>query len=113
MSTPLAVVSLWGLACTTTPSPLGPSLPPAQHAGEWAALVRAADRGEVQTVQVLARDLTLAPVPDDHPAAASLGGALGYLQIATDPEDFPDAIARARRACRSCHDAKGVVVELP
>jgi hypothetical protein len=101
------------VACRGGEAPVGvEGLPAPRHAGEWSALVAAAERGDLQTARVLARDLTIAPVPEDHESAAALGAALGYLQVADDPADLPDVVGRARAACVACHEAHGVVVPI-
>lgn len=85
-------------------------MPVPGHATEWESLVAAADRGDVETVKVLARDFSLGDVADDDPSAEKLGGALGFLQMAEDPEDLGPAIDRAKEACAECHQARGVPV---
>lgn len=86
-----------------------PSLPVPGHANEWEGLVAAAERGDLATVKVLARDFSLGDVADDHPSAEKLGGAMGFLQTLDDPEDLAPTIARARAACTECHQARGVL----
>ena len=85
-----------------------PSLPAPGHATEWDALVAAADRGDLETMKVLARDFSLGNVPDDDPSADKLGGALGFLQLAEDPEDVEPALEKAKEACVECHRARGI-----
>jgi hypothetical protein len=104
-------IALWLLACGGGAEER-PMLPAPAHASEWGALVAAAERGDVRTTRILARDLTLAPVAEDHDAAATLGAALGFLQVADDPEDLSDAVARARAACVACHTAHGLDLPL-
>jgi hypothetical protein len=84
------------------------SLPIPGHANEWDALVAAADRGDIATVKVMARDFSLGTVSDDHPSAVKLGGAMGFLQLVDDPEDLGPAITQAKEACTECHLARGV-----
>jgi hypothetical protein len=91
---------LLALSCAT-PSP--DALPRPGHATEWPALVAAAERGDVATVRIMARDLSLGDVADDHPAAAELGMALGYLQIADDPDEVRETVREASAACEACH----------
>jgi hypothetical protein len=102
----------WVLALMACRGGEAPALPEPHHASEWSALVAAAERGDVQTAQVLARDLTLAPVAEDHESAAALGAALGYLQVADEPADLPEAVAKARAACVACHEAHGVAAAI-
>lgn len=86
------------------------------HATTWAPLVAAADRGDLATVQVHARDLALGALPADaaeDPAATALGGALGFLQLVDDPADLPDAVSKARAACVDCHARRGVLATVP
>ncbi|MEQ1501553.1 MAG: hypothetical protein ABMB14_04950 [Myxococcota bacterium] len=97
---------VWWLGCgapTVVPEPAADD-----HAAAWPALVAAADRGDLATLRVHARDLRLGTV-DDDPEAARVGAALGFLQLVDDPADVPDAVAKARAACVACHDARGVV----
>ena len=89
------------LACRS--SAPADSLPPPGHVTEWPSLVAAAERGDLATVKVMARDVSLGAVPDDHPAAAELGAALGYLQIADDPADLLETMREAEAACEACH----------
>lgn len=101
------MIALAWLACASEPAaPPGMAAP--RHAAGWDELVAAAERGDVSTAKVLARDLSLGDVPDDDPAASALGAALGFLQIAEDPEDLADGIARARAACVACHARRDV-----
>lgn len=63
--------------------------------------MRATAHGDVHTAQVVARDLTAEPQDED--AAARIGGALGFLQLADDPEDLVDGLVTAGEACGTCH----------
>lgn len=82
------------------------------HASEWDALVAAAGRADLVTTKVLARDFSLGEVPDEHPSASIIGGAMGFLQTIDDPEDLAPTIARVEAACAECHAAYGVPAPL-
>jgi hypothetical protein len=94
------------LGCRTAVE--APSLPAPGHANEWDALVAAAERGDLATIKVLARDFSLGDVAEDHPSVETIGGAMGFLQTTDDPEDLAPTIARAEAACTACHAARGV-----
>jgi hypothetical protein len=96
------IVLLW--ACGTPTQPASDDRP--RHATEWDSLTKAAEQGDVQTVQMLARDFELGDVPD-HPSASQLGAALGFLQMAEDPEELKEGLAKAQEACEACHNAQG------
>jgi hypothetical protein len=94
-------------ACGTSPSePRADERP--RHATEWDALTAAAQQGDAQTVQMLARDFELGEVKDDHPSASQLGAALGFLQMAEEPEEIGEGLAKAQAACDACHQAKNI-----
>ena len=93
------------LACGT-PGP--PAPPPVRHAANWSELVAAAQRGDVVTTKALAQDLDLGEVPDDDPAVGKVGAAMGFLQVAEDPEDLLDGVAKAREGCVDCHARSGL-----
>ena len=96
-------MTVWFLfACgSPTPEERPPQRP--RHASEWDALLAAADRADLATVRVLARDFSMGDVAEDHPAAGELGAALGFLQLAEDAEDVALGVERANAACASCH----------
>ncbi|MEQ1570462.1 MAG: hypothetical protein ABMA64_32820 [Myxococcota bacterium] len=96
---------LWGWACAPSEPATGPR---STHMTEWDALVSAAERGDVATAKVLARDLSMGEVAEDHPGAAQVGAALGFLQQADDALDLADGVDRARAGCVACHVAHGV-----
>ncbi|MBX2798472.1 MAG: hypothetical protein KTR31_12400 [Myxococcales bacterium] len=99
---------LWaGCSWGPTEEPPAPAPPPGHVAG-WDALVRSVARGDVDTSQVHARDLTLGSVDDTHDSATSLGAALGFLQVAGDGEDLAMGLVQALQACGACHAARGV-----
>ncbi|MEZ4241844.1 MAG: hypothetical protein R3F59_37985 [Myxococcota bacterium] len=103
----MTVWLVW-MACRGAAPEPDPPLAATEHAAGWEELVAAAQRGDVPTTQVLARDFSLGDVDQDDPAAARLGAALGFLQVADDPADLPDAVAKAKAACVACHEAKQV-----
>lgn len=96
----------WMLACGGAPAPV--ELPAPRHGDGWEALTAAVARGDVPTARVLARDFSLGDVDDGSPATGKVGGGLGFLQLASDPEEARDALAAAREGCDACHAAKGV-----
>lgn len=104
------LAALFALGCSGQSTPIARA---PGHASEWASLVAASERGEVETVRILARDLTLGTVPDDHPSASQLGAALGFLQLAEPGDDLAPAVARARAACESCHAERGAILTEP
>lgn len=94
---------LAGCRCADDPEP---ALQAPPHYAEWDGLVRAAARGDVDTARIVARDLTEGPVPGDGDGAATVGAALGMVQLA-EPEELADAVASAASGCGSCHAATG------
>lgn len=102
------MIALWLWGCSS-PEPEAPVLPPPpDHAGEWSALVRAAARGDRAAAQVMARDLSLGSVSDDHAGATAVGAGLGFVQVATDDEDVALGLGRAGRGCAACHAGRAV-----
>jgi hypothetical protein len=100
------VIALWMAACGWAPTPEGPVAP--AHAAGWSALVRAVERSDLAAARVLARDVSLGPVSADRVEADQLAAALGFLQVAEDPDDLTEGLARARAACDACHRALAV-----
>ena len=86
------------------------------HYARFDALVEATSRADYDDAAILARDLT-AGAPADHPAgqeaAARIGGALGFVQFAEQPDELALAVARAASACGACHGAAAVEAPSP
>ena len=99
----ILLFAVWGCGASA-PEPA----PRPAHASEWEALQSAAKRGDLATLRVLARDFSLGDVSDNDPSVDKLGAALGFLQVAEDPDDIDAALLRANAACAECHAARGV-----
>lgn len=86
------------------------------HYARFDALVGAACRADYDDAAILARDLT-AGAPAGHPASEDavtrIGGALGFVQFAEQPDEIALAVARAASACGDCHAAAGVEPPAP
>lgn len=83
------------------------------HLVGWQGLLRAVARGDVPSAKILARDLSLGPVSDAHPGAEATAAALGYLQVASTPDDLSLALVRAAAGCAACHRDRGVIPPQP
>jgi hypothetical protein len=99
------------LACTGSPPPEPP--PPPAHFAGFDALVRATAGSRVDNAKIHARDLTSTGEAAESEAAGKIGAALGFVQVATDPADVADGVAKAAAACGSCHDASAVTAPEP
>lgn len=100
----LVVPFLLGVTACRCSRPTAPELPAvAPHYGEWERLVGSAVRGDRIAVNTMARDLTVgAGLTGDESAAAEVGAALGFLQVA-DEDGLVFGVVRAAAACGSCH----------
>lgn len=101
----ILLLTAWGCGASEPAPPPRP-----EHAREWEALQSAAERGDVATLRVLARDFSLGDVSDNDPSVDKLGAALGFLQVAEDPDDIDAALLRANAACAECHATRGVAI---
>lgn len=105
------LVLLWLLGCTCNDAESPVIAPRASHFGTFHGLVNAATQGDVESAKWIARSLQEGEVPDpadDGGGAEEVGGALGYIQIAEDPEEVIDGLAAAAIGCGKCHQAAGV-----
>ncbi len=81
------------------------------HYAEFDGLVAASWRGKVDLARTAGRDLTEgAPTEWEggQDAAAKVGAALGFLQMAESTDEVADAVAAASLGCGKCHMAAGV-----
>ncbi len=83
------------------------------HYGEWDSLVRLSALGEVDAAKLIARDLTEGEAgawdgEGGADGAQAVGGALGFLQIASSAEDLADGLPIAASGCGTCHVGAGV-----
>ena len=105
-----AVVMVWLIACTTSPTPPVPKAPVPPHFARWPTLLVRVARVEFEAAGGLARSLSIGVVGDEHPAAARVGGALGFIQVASTAEELRLGVRKASEACADCHRASGVQV---
>ena len=78
------------------------------HYGEWDKLVKMSALGQIEAVNVLARDLTEGEAAGwagegGEVGVQAVGGALGFLQIASSGEDLVDGLPTAAAGCGTCH----------
>ena len=96
---------LTGCRCAESPPP-APFVAP--HYGEWELLVRQVALGEVRTAAQVARDLTVGEPGEwdgagGEDGARAVGGALGFLQIASSAEELAEGLPIAASGCATCH----------
>jgi hypothetical protein len=89
-----------GCRCGEEVAPRGAVLP---HFADWPALVAAAARGDADTAQAIARDLTAGPAAPESAASSRVGAALGFVMTARTPDDVVDGVVGAAAACGACH----------
>lgn len=99
---------LWWLACTC-----GDVRPPqaavAPHYGYWNSLVRLVATGRTTDAQTVARDLVTGDVDGDREHHATIGAALGAMQVLDDADVMAAGVAKAAKGCGECHAAQQVV----
>jgi hypothetical protein len=102
-----AVLTLLLSACGCPPKTENQQ-PRTVHFDEWPRLVDAVARGDRGGARRMARDLGAEPELADAEQMSPLGGALGFMQVASDGEDLADGLTEAAEACGSCHGARAV-----
>ncbi|MCB9674973.1 MAG: hypothetical protein H6737_07645 [Alphaproteobacteria bacterium] len=107
---------LWSGGCTCSGAPVSgdpdPGVaqdgPAGGHFSEWGPLVDAVAMGRVDTVHVMARDLT----EGEPGGSAEVGSAVGFLQLA-EGEELAEGLAAAAVACAACHVEQSVAAPEP